>query len=505
MSGLEDCLGHFSKVLTSVVVVAVTTLSGCGLFAKKKKVQPEKQTGALTGAMPGTNSSCSMTTTLTQAALNIETYHFVVDGIPVCSHEGRLVRGIDDSLVTFGKDLSQSTLLAPEASEWPTSDAAIAFARAVDGLDVSFKVRGVSACWFLQQGTELHPAYQMIFTSAIGSRRVIASDEQIFEAGSAGFDATAKLSVQREGSGETETMTAETDGSGYLSSADFRTELADGGARTFADDLQFVFDENDRRFDETSAFGTATKLMSWYRSMGTGYVDDECFPVDLKLHVVFPPGQGVKNNARYDPAMANESGRPAILLGDGDGTVLTNLSRDPDVVGHEFGHHIVFRGVKDSKDFESRVIHEALADYLVYARTGNACIGETICPEGTSACVNSSCLRTGDNNLTIADTGSNVYRTSQVLSGMLWDLQREQDWGSADLSESGFALAKNVVSAVSYLPSRSTFRDLIMSLLLANKNLYGGKHACNIFDAAVSRGLKDDLTDIDCSQFEVLP
>ena len=73
---------------------------------------------------------------------------------------------------------------------------------------------------------------------------------------------------------------------------------------------------------------------------------------------------------------------------------------------------------------ESLVLHEGLSDFFTFARTGNACLGESICPATSDFCyVPNQCLRTGDNDLALGDAISSPepHMKSQFISG-LWDL-----------------------------------------------------------------------------------
>lgn len=139
--------------------------------------------------------------------------------------------------------------------------------------------------------------------------------------------------------------------------------------------------------------------------------------------------KGTPNNALYQPAVSS-SGYPQIMVGDGDGNILQNLGKDNDVVSHEFSHHILFRTLTNTTG-ESLVLHEGLADLFTFMQTGNACLGESICPSGSSACwLPDRCLRSAENDLSYLDT---TYRSwvsaphlrGQLISAVLWDLAQD--------------------------------------------------------------------------------
>src|SRR5690606_2594621 len=151
-------------------------------------------------------------------------------------------------------------------------------------------------------------------------------------------------------------------------------------------------------------------------------------------------------------------------VGDGDGEKLQNLPKDSDVVSHELGHHVIFQSLTSTKG-ESLVMHEGLADYFAFARTDDPCLGESICPAGSPVgCeLESQCLRTADNTYVLnVDTKSEEHFKSQFISGMLWDL-RDNAVPAQDLDEM-------VIQATGMLLSNSGYHDLILTLMLADKD-----------------------------------
>lgn len=79
--------------------------------------------------------------------------------------------------------------------------------------------------------------------------------------------------------------------------------------------------------------------------------------------------------------------------------MLTNLPVDADVIGHEFGHHIIYQTIT-SVSGESLILHEGLADYFTFAHTKDDSLGESICPAGSLACwTKGQCLRTANNDI----------------------------------------------------------------------------------------------------------
>ncbi len=282
-----------------------------------------------------------------------------------------------------------------------------------------------------------------------------------------------------------------------LVSARFKSEVASG---PLALEPSRIYDyaPSDPRFAEVSAFAHVTQMAQWLTRPEHHYQID-CVPITVKTHVVFENDDGTTtvNNAEYEQPARMGDGFPAIWVGDGDGQGLQNLATDFDTVAHELGHHVVFRKLTSTRG-TSAVLHEGLADFLVFAKTGNACLGESICPAGSQACeVVGQCLRTGENRLNFQDEDLpyQAHIRSQLVSGMLWDLGQHPDVGLE-------TVATLVIKGIDYLLPASDYGDLVKALMAADLELFDGAHACRVREAAVARGFGDLLADVDCSTYE---
>ena len=161
---------------------------------------------------------------------------------------------------------------------------------------------------------------------------------------------------------------------------------------------------------------------------------------------------------------------------------------------YELGHHILYQGLKSIKG-ESLVLHEGLADYLVFARTNNKCLGETICPEGTIACVQKQCLRTADNDLNYEGVlPRSAHQKGQLFSALMWEIG--EDIGQ---QETAALLHKSL----QYLQGSSGYKDFIISLMSADKEVNAGKNACLIQDKLEARGFGNLMSSnsISCTDF----
>ncbi|RYZ56979.1 MAG: hypothetical protein EOP07_11180 [Proteobacteria bacterium] len=262
----------------------------------------------------------------------------------------------------------------------------------------------------------------------------------------------------------------------------------------FAQEPSFTFNYNpaneSNKFTQASIFTHTNVALSWLKSHGYKNFGDT--QIKLLAHAKI---SGDVNNALYQPASGGAA--PMILVGDGDGNVLQNLGTDADVVSHELGHHVVYKTVTDIRG-ESLVIHEALADYFTFARTGNACLGESICPNtpvGLQVCaVPRQCLRSGENDYAYgdADLPEQAHLRGQFISGLLWDLTKKDNIPQDDVTSL-------VLKSVDLLVSNSGYKHLIVAMLLVDHAEFRDKYCPTILARAKVRGLSGILSDVSCS------
>jgi hypothetical protein len=261
-----------------------------------------------------------------------------------------------------------------------------------------------------------------------------------------------------------------------LTNSRFITSTGDESRATEANHI-FNYDPLDAKFRETSLFTNATKMLTWFELLGFDSRNEQ-IGIGVNAEV-----NGSVNNAIYLPA--NEEGEmPTIRIGNGDGTILANLSTDADVVSHDIAHHVIYRNLKSVSD-QSLILHEALADFFVMIKNDDPCFARTVCPAGSpiGCAVEAQCLRTADNNLSFNDTQQHSpHVRGQVVSGMLWDLRK-----NGKITKE--SLTRIVFDAVQNLESDSIVSDFIDALQTADERNFGGKHSTAIKDAARIRGL----------------
>ena len=374
---------------------------------------------------------------------------------------------------------------------------------ALDGLRSSGHAGGTvvmtssSRCLFPVQ-SQLEPVWKIILRSGhipyvfyVGSAGVIEGDVMAFDA-----TATVRSYDTNQVTGTLKDYAITVNGDGYMTN-DYLT-TADASSKPIGR-LQsisnaFTKSPGDFYFAEQSTFAHVNEHRDWVEQ--NGYVWKGPKPLTIKNHFVFSGGN--VNNAMYSP-FDGTSG-PNIFVGDGDGSVLQNLEFDSDVVSHEFGHHIIFGYLTTATaGSESLVLHEGLADTITFMRTGDSCLGESICPSASRTCyLAAKCLRTAESTIKYKDASYNSladHLRGQVISGFFWDLRKSGSIPVADLN-------KLVIASITFLPSAADFKAFITAVLDADYSLYSAKYQSAILTAASGRGLGIDTLAISLSSID---
>lgn len=304
------------------------------------------------------------------------------------------------------------------------------------------------------------------------------------------FDANAKISILEQVSPSLEykiksyTLTGISD-SGYLCSENFVTDVEKQPSPTF----RFTRENHFLGLEHTTVFANATIHKKWFESLPTAV--KLMSKQQILLNILIPPDKDdpsyisfSHNEAKFLPATAKS--RPSIHIAPGDSKNLKNLQLDPDVISHEMGHAVIYERVTSTSG-ESLVLHEGLADYFVMARTGDNCLGNTICPTTSRTCLHTpKCLRSADNNLSYTkDLPDLPHARSQLISALMWDI------GKSIGQQQGAILA---AGSLFFLRSTSGIQDFISGLVLANKEFFAQAYKCQIENALVKRGFEKQLS-----------
>jgi hypothetical protein len=421
-------------------------------------------------------------------------YQFSIDGIPLCQYQLKSHQTLNGSVAMFGKVPGFDVERTYTLEDWPARATVLEMVAETlnsHGLTGKFTETKSSACLW-SDNLQLYPVY-IFEVKAEGLNYTVVADElRSYHFQPKYFHATGKAAIYPNNvlDGAVQDFPLnDLRATGYLENDYFITYVESPFQRAMSSSFDFTFDPASQlaQFHETSLFTNANRTLQWLQSMG--YKNFGSRPIRIVAHAEF---QGDTNNALYQPGTDVDS----ILVGDGDGTVLQNLATDADVVGHELAHHVVYHSVTEIQG-ESLVLHEALADYFNFARAGNTCLGESICPDtafGNKICyVPRKCLRTADNTLTMtsSDLPAAPHQRGQVISGMLWDLYAKDGLILKDVTQL-------VLSSIDLLVRNSGYKHFVVGLMMSDQALFQGKNCEAILDRAKARGFSSYLGDVSC-------
>jgi len=425
-------------------------------------------------------------------------YRFFVAGVPLCGFQLRAHQLADRSSLILGSVPILDPQEPTPTKDWPDADlvaqSAIDAVAATSGQQ-DIKVAAKLRC-FVVAHNSLSAAWNLTVYAAGLPYQVLADAHAVLSVQPVFFDVDGSGQVfarnKYQGNAQ-KTVLTDLVGDGSLTSPLLQTVVPAGYQAARASNEVFNFDPSDRRFDEVQAYAHTQAQLDWFLGLGFQWYGPQ--PVQIKLHV---KPAGLSNNALFIPGNVDSGTLPSINIDDGDGITLQNLATDADVVSHELGHHIVFKTLHSTAG-ESLVLHEGMADFFAFARTGDPCLGESICPAGSGACiVPGQCLRTAENALVYNDQdwqtwekryGKLGHLHGQIVSGLLWDLRKDGLMTPDDVTH----LA---VKTISYFKEDSGLRDFLLAVLTADKDLFQCHNSATIRSRIQARGLTEFIADV---------
>ena len=272
-------------------------------------------------------------------------------------------------------------------------------------------------------------------------------------------------------------------GDGYLESpylSVFAPQKDD--PRVFSENNIFQFNPDSASeslyFDQVQAYYNAARVLDWFTS-NYNYQLEQKITIQVNDRIA---GRG--DNAFYVPPPLG----PAIRLGQGQGK-MHNLARDSDVLAHEFAHHIIFEFIT-STDGASGELHEGLSDYFAYAINEDPYLAETIL-EGAPYLRTAKISEEFKKQVRFDDPTKpqTRYFRAQIWSSFLWQLREEI----------GSTFDGIVYNSLNYLGSHAGYRDAILAILNADRDLNPlalqnsenqiyGSNKCKILNAASAHG-----------------
>ena len=425
-------------------------------------------------------------------------FRFFVNGAPFCEYHVRAHELSDRSVLMLGSVPDIDTYeTAP--TEWPdfnlTWDQVVKSISEESGQS-SVVLKHRSKC-IISANQKLLPVWKVKVEAGGLPYFALADGYETISTEPGFFDVDATASVYNENrvTGPlTQLKLTDLAVDGTLKSTYVKTTVPLAWKQATSTNNVFSFDPTDERFDELQAYANVQKHFDFFKELGFEWYGPA--PIDVRIHV---KPQGRANNALFMPGSDSDGSLPSISIDDGDGKELRYLVSDSDVVSHEFGHHVIYKTLR-KVDGESLVLHEGLADFFAFSRTQDGCLGESICPMGSGACIlEGQCLRTAINTLKYQDEVWKQWAGSrnrlghlhgQLISGMLWDLVKS---GDVPIT----VLPKLTLSAIGYFQQSSGFRDLMLGLFTADKELYDSAYGAKIKAAAEARGLGEFISDVE--------
>jgi len=432
-------------------------------------------------------------------------FRFYVRGIPVCGFQVRAHELNDRSTLVLGRFPDIDPGEPAPAADWPAQSLALARAQQElldeDGAE-DFRAGTATKCFYVQDG-RLLPVWSMTVYADGLPYQVVGDAYEVVSLEKKFFDVTGSghaYEFNRITGAAKDWDLTDLKGGATLTSNYLRTVVPSGYTQAQEPSESFNYPETDKRFDEVQAYVHAQAHLAFFTKLGFQWYGPS--PLEVRIHSA-PSGH--PNNALFMPGDDAQGTKPSITIDDGDGVDLQNLVTDGDVVSHEFGHHVIYKTLKTTQG-ESLVLHEGLADFFAFSRTGDPCLGESICPKGSGACImEGQCLRTAANSLVYKDDLWNEWAGpgnrlghlhGQLISGLLWDLRKDGDVPADDVTNLVF-------KTISYFSETSGFCDFVSSLLAADKELYSDKYDAKIRSVLDTRGLTPFLPETQPSCVEL--
>lgn len=259
---------------------------------------------------------------------------------------------------------------------------------------------------------------------------------------------------------------------GYLKGPYVDTTATPNYARAI--DNEFMYTRYDDRFEEVMAYYHIDAVQRYIQSLGfQGNKGILNYPIKVNAH------GGKDDNSYYDPS----PNRRDITLGDGG----VDDAEDADVIIHEYGHAIqdaIISGF--GQHAEGRAMGEGFGDYIAgtfFAKFKKTSRRVKIAEWDAKGYHGGpqECLRRLDGTKYYPeDMEGEEHADGEIWSACLWQVRKLLGSKKADtvILESHF-----------YLNQYADFRDGAEAIIMAEKNLYGGKKTKGLTKVFRDRGI----------------
>lgn len=238
--------------------------------------------------------------------------------------------------------------------------------------------------------------------------------------------------------------------------------------------LEFMFTRRDDRFEEVMAYYHIDAVQRHIQSLG--FIDGRGIvnrPIRINAH------GSPQDNSYYDPS----PGRQDITYGDGG----VDDAEDAEVIIHEYGHAVQDAIVPGfGQKGEGRAMGEGFGDYLAgsFFERFKKPVRKTKIAEWDAKGYEGGpqeCLRRLDNDKHYPeDMEGEEHVDGEIWSACLWKIRKLLGRKKADtvILESHF-----------YLNQYSDFRDGAEAIIMAEKNIFGGKKSIGLTRAFREKGI----------------
>lgn len=453
-----------------------------------------------------------LTQSLRTSPTGRETGEFILtyQTIPLCEHFIKAHR-MNGVLFISGEVPDTPNMELPSVDLiWPTEKAVGSWLQQLHPL-ATIDRQHVQSCWWVPPTGLVIPAYEFHLQEAgeekralVGANKLFSLESSSFSLGSSPIMATIQSYTRNPVDGRLQQDQIAVTDPNLLINQYFTIDNGTSPRNSAADHM-FVYSPDDViPFTEANVFAGVNRYRNWLDTIGYKWEGGQ---ITIRLHQLV---LGTPDNALYIPAFGSQT-TSIIEIGDGDGVILGYLPNDLNVVDHETTHHIIWRAVKSTEQYEvegetlpvsqlnhSLAIHEGLADSFPFLFEDDPCLAKSVCPATSSICyVPGKCLRTADNTIqygsdTYWNFGRRVHQKGQVVSGLIWDLRKMEFLPITEF-------ASFVNHSIDYLLQKSTYQDLILALLSTDYELYHSKYCTDIVSAAQARGFTNEVSTINCT------
>lgn len=345
------------------------------------------------------------------------------------------------------------------------ADAAIAAARGSLKVTDLRADAGAKAVWADVQG-QLKPAYQVSLPAAapLGDFEVVvdATSGDVLGGTNQMCHATGNGKVYEHSplTGDPISVALNNlDGSNTPSGAYVKV-INDDGAVATSPDRQFNFEPTDTHFDEVMVYHHLNKVHDYFNTLG---YHDRDKPIKATVHY-----GTAYDNAFFSPMSDS--------LAFGDGNKLNPLSREDNVMYHEYSHAVAGT-ITNLSGAEGGAMNEGFADYFAGSINEDTKIGVYIMKK-----LGKPWLRNMDNAKHYPeDIQGEVHADGEIWGAVCWDVRKAFGKEYAD---------KLLHKSLYYLGSRPGFAKGCQGAVLAEQSLSGGSNKDKVLAIFAARGIK---------------